>query len=134
MPDVSHVVTKVAIFDDMDNLLIIKRSMDDSWLAGHWELPGGKVDDDEDFIAAAAREVHEETGISITHKNMHIICRQLQSTEHGVPLEIYAFSSDKRWANYEYIMADIFDHIMASVVYFDLEIFELPSAIGHLDR
>ena len=67
------------------------------------------------------------------NKDMHIICRQLQSTEHGVPLEIYAFSSDKRWANYEYIMADIFDHVMASVVYFDLEIFELPSKIGRLE-
>lgn len=67
------------------------------------------------------------------NKDMHIMCRQLQSSEHGVPLEIYAFSSDKRWANYEYIMADIFDHIMASVVYFDLEIFELPSKIGRLD-
>ncbi|MDC3242668.1 mechanosensitive ion channel family protein, partial [Flavobacteriaceae bacterium] len=41
--------------------------------------------------------------------------------------EIYAFSKDKRWQNYEYIMADIFDHIIASVPYFELEIFELPS-------
>ncbi|MBO9584645.1 MAG: mechanosensitive ion channel [Flavobacterium sp.] len=64
------------------------------------------------------------------NKNMHIICRQLQSTAHGVPLEIYVFSSDKRWANYEYIMADIFDHVMASVRYFDLEIFELPSTLS----
>ncbi|RKR05399.1 miniconductance mechanosensitive channel [Flavobacterium sp. 90] len=73
----------------------------------------------------------------ITHpglnKEMHMMCRQLQSTAHGVPLEIYAFSSDKRWANYEYIMADIFDHVMASVEYFDLEIFELPSKIGHFE-
>ena len=61
------------------------------------------------------------------NKDMHMMCRQLQSTAHGVPLEIYAFSRDKRWANYEYIMADIFDHVMASVPYFDLEIFELPS-------
>ncbi|BDU26435.1 MULTISPECIES: mechanosensitive ion channel domain-containing protein [unclassified Flavobacterium] len=67
------------------------------------------------------------------NKNMHIMCRQLQSTAHGVPLEIYVFSSDKRWANYEYIMADIFDHVMASVGYFDLEIFELPSQIGKLE-
>ncbi|KAF2513845.1 mechanosensitive ion channel family protein [Flavobacterium foetidum] len=67
------------------------------------------------------------------NKDMHIMCRQLQSTAHGVPLEIYVFSSDKRWANYEYIMADIFDHVMASVRYFDLEIFELPSQIGRLD-
>lgn len=68
------------------------------------------------------------------NKDMHIICRQLQSTAHGVPLEIYVFSSDKRWANYEYIMADIFDHVMASVGYFDLEIFELPSNIAGLDK
>jgi len=67
------------------------------------------------------------------NKNMHIMCRQLQSTAHGVPLEIYVFSSDKRWANYEYIMADIFDHVMASVGYFDLEIFELPSQIGKIE-
>lgn len=67
------------------------------------------------------------------NKNMHIMCRQLQSTAHGVPLEIYVFSSDKRWANYEYIMADIFDHVMASVRYFDLEIFELPSTIGKFE-
>ncbi|WP_347053465.1 mechanosensitive ion channel family protein [Flavobacterium olei] len=67
------------------------------------------------------------------NKEMHIMCRQLQSTAHGVPLEIYVFSSDKRWANYEYIMADIFDHVMASVRYFDLEIFELPSQIVHFD-
>jgi len=64
------------------------------------------------------------------NKDMHIVCRQLQSTAHGVPLEIYVFSSDKRWANYEYIMADIFDHVMASVRYFDLEIFELPSTLS----
>jgi miniconductance mechanosensitive channel len=64
------------------------------------------------------------------NKNMHIMCRQLQSTAHGVPLEIYVFSSDKRWANYEYIMSDIFDHVMASVRYFDLEIFELPSTLN----
>lgn len=73
----------------------------------------------------------------VTHpglnKDMHMMCRQLQSTAHGIPLEIYAFSSDKRWANYEYIMADIFDHVMASVIYFDLEIFELPSTIGPLN-
>ncbi|MEO7976418.1 mechanosensitive ion channel domain-containing protein [Flavobacterium sp.] len=67
------------------------------------------------------------------NKDMHIMCRQLQSSEYGVPLEIYAFSSDKRWANYEYIMADIFDHVMASVIYFDLELFELPSKIGRLE-
>jgi miniconductance mechanosensitive channel len=62
-----------------------------------------------------------------TNKEMMIMVRQLAPTSQGIPIEIYAFSSDKRWKNYEYIMADIFDHLIAAVPYFDLEIFELPS-------
>ncbi|WP_372936384.1 mechanosensitive ion channel family protein [Seonamhaeicola sp.] len=65
---------------------------------------------------------------SAINKDMTIMVRQLAPTTQGLPIEIYAFSSDKRWVNYEYIMADIFDHVMAAVPYFDLEIFELPSS------
>jgi miniconductance mechanosensitive channel len=61
------------------------------------------------------------------NKNMILLCRQLQPTPQGIPLEIYAFSKDQRFVEYEYIMADIFDHIIASVVYFDLEIFEIAT-------
>ncbi|MBF4984200.1 mechanosensitive ion channel [Nonlabens mediterrranea] len=61
------------------------------------------------------------------NKDMMIMVRQLAPTAHGIPIEIYAFSSDKRWKNYEYIMADIFDHTIAAVPYFNLEIFEYPS-------
>lgn len=67
------------------------------------------------------------------NKDMTIMCRHLQPTEKGIPIEIYLFTSDKRWINHEYIMADIFDHIIASVAYFDLEIFELPSGKGYID-
>jgi miniconductance mechanosensitive channel len=66
------------------------------------------------------------------NQEMLLMCRQLQSTSQGVPIEIYVFSSDKRWENYEYVMSDVFDHIFASVAYFDLEIFELPSKVDHL--
>jgi miniconductance mechanosensitive channel len=61
------------------------------------------------------------------NKNMLMMVRQLDPTPQGLPVEIYAFSSDKRWKNYEYIVADIFDHLIAAVPYFDLEIFELPN-------
>lgn len=64
---------------------------------------------------------------SAINKDMMIMARQLAPTTQGIPLEIYAFSSDKRWENYEYIMSDIFDHLLAALTYFDLEIFELPS-------
>ncbi len=69
--------------------------------------------------------LHNYPGLN---KNMLMMCRQLQSNEFGIPLEIYAFSEDKTWENYEFIMADIFDHLIASVVYFDLEIYELPTS------
>lgn len=61
------------------------------------------------------------------NKDMLLLCRQLQSTAHGVPLEVYVFSHDKRFENYEYIMADIFDHIIAAAPYFGLELFETMS-------
>jgi len=64
---------------------------------------------------------------SAINKEMMIMVRQLAPTTQGLPIEIYAFSADKRWENYEYIMADIFDHLLAAVPYFDLEIFELPN-------
>ena len=61
------------------------------------------------------------------NKNMILLCRQLQPTAHGIPLEIYAFTKDQRFQEYEYVMADIFDHIIASISYFDLEIYEMPT-------
>lgn len=64
---------------------------------------------------------------SAINKEMTIMTRQLAPTAEGLPLEIYAFSSDKRWQNYEYIIADIFDHVLASVHHFDLELFEYPN-------
>ena len=62
---------------------------------------------------------------SAINKDMTIMTRQLAPTAQGLPLEIYAFSSDKRWVNYEYIMSDIFDHCLAAVRYFGLEVYEL---------
>jgi len=63
-------------------------------------------------------------------KEMTIMCRQLTPTSQGVPLEIYAFIKDKEWKNYENISSDIFDHLLASLESFNLELFELPSKIN----
>jgi miniconductance mechanosensitive channel len=70
--------------------------------------------------------LHNHPGLN---KDMILLCRQLQPTQSGIPLEIYAFSNDKKFENYEYIMSDIFDHIFASIKYFDLEICEMPNSI-----
>jgi len=56
--------------------------------------------------------------------NLTMMVRQLQPTEFGVPLQIYAFSSDKQWTNYEEIQSDIFDHIISAAPMFDLKIYQ----------
>lgn len=63
----------------------------------------------------------------IINKDLTLIVRQLAPTEHGVPLEVYTFSSDKNWANYESIQSDIFDHLFAVLKEFDLEPYQSPS-------
>ncbi|MBU2938483.1 mechanosensitive ion channel family protein [Lacinutrix sp. C3R15] len=67
---------------------------------------------------------------SAINKDMTIMTRQLAPTPQGLPLEIYAFSKDKRWENYEYIISDIFDHSLSAIPYFDLEIYELSTTIA----
>jgi len=63
------------------------------------------------------------------HQNMTFLVRQLAPTEHGLPLEIYVFTKDIRWAYYEAIQADVFDHLLAVVGAFDLTVYQQPS--GH---
>ena len=58
------------------------------------------------------------------NKDLFLMVRHLAPTPQGIPLEIFCFSRDKRWEMYEQIQADIFDHILAAVPYFNLEIFE----------
>jgi miniconductance mechanosensitive channel len=62
----------------------------------------------------------------INHK-MTTIVRQLQPGEHGLPIEIYAFTSTTRWEEYEGIQSDIFDHILAVVPEFGLKIYQNPT-------
>lgn len=61
------------------------------------------------------------------NRDMTFLIRQLSPTEHGLPIEIYVFSKDQVWANYEAIQADIFDHILAVVPEFDLRVYQNPT-------
>ncbi len=61
------------------------------------------------------------------HLGMTFLVRQLQPTEKGVPIEVYVFTNDNAWANYEAIQADIFDHIMAVLPEFELNVFQNPT-------
>ena len=61
------------------------------------------------------------------HQDMTFLIRQLPPSDKGLPLEIYVFSNDQAWANYEAIQADIFDHILAALPEFELHPFQNPT-------
>lgn len=64
----------------------------------------------------------------LINKDMTMLIRQLDPTETGLPIELYMFVSDVRWAIYEGVMSDIFDHLLAAIKHFELEVFELPAS------
>lgn len=63
------------------------------------------------------------------NQDLTILARQLSPCDGGLPIEVYAFSSDKDWGNYEALQADIFDHLFAVVSEFDLRVFQKPSGV-----
>ena len=67
----------------------------------------------------------------LTNDDLTLMCRQLEPTSQGIPIQIYTFSKDKEWTKYEALTSDIFDHLLSSVKYFDLECFELNQYISN---
>ena len=65
------------------------------------------------------------------HEDMTFLIRQLSPQSDGLPIEIYVFSNDTDWVNYESIQSDIFDHLLAILPEFELEIFQ--SLSGNLN-
>lgn len=60
-------------------------------------------------------------------EDMTLMVRQLQSTSVGLPMEIYAFTTTTVWSEYENIQADIFDHVLAILPEFNLQVHEAPT-------
>ncbi len=65
----------------------------------------------------------------LVHQDMTLLVRHLAPTENGLPIEIYVFTNDIVWANYEAIQADIFDHILAVIPEFGLRVHQTPSGL-----
>ena len=63
----------------------------------------------------------------IHHEKMTFLIRQLAPTSKGLPIEIYVFTNDINWVNYEGIQADIFDHLFAILPEFGLAAFQEAS-------
>jgi len=76
------------------------------------------------FRAYVEHYLRHHAGIN---QELTLLVRQLQPTETGLPLEIYCFTADTRWAVYEGIQSDIFDHLLAILPEFDLRVFQARS-------
>ena len=61
------------------------------------------------------------------NQEMTLLVRQLAPSENGLPIEIYAFTNDVKWAVYETVQADIFDHLFAVAPEFGIQLFQNPS-------
>ena len=61
------------------------------------------------------------------HEDMTFLVRQLSPTENGLPIQIYVFSNNTNWIDYEEIQSDLFDHLLAALNQFDLKLYQRPS-------
>lgn len=64
------------------------------------------------------------SSLPVVNQDLDLIISQLQSTEYGVPIQIYFFSRNKVWKEYERIQSDIFDHLFAMVPKFELKVYQ----------
>ena len=67
-------------------------------------------------------------------KDMTLVVRQLEPTQHGMPIQLYAFCSEKGMAEFENVQADIFDHILAILPQFELRLFQHPTGPDVIKR
>ena len=58
---------------------------------------------------------------------MTLLVRQLQPSAQGLPVELYFFSADTGWINYENIQAEVFEHVLAVLHTFGLKVFQAPA-------
>ncbi len=63
----------------------------------------------------------------LVRQDMTFLVRQLAPGANGLPIEIYVFCADQDWVRYEGVQADIMDHLLAILPYFDLRVFQSPS-------
>ena len=63
------------------------------------------------------------------NQDMLLLVRQLQPTAQGMPIELYFFSADTMWVNYEALQAEVFDHVLAIVHKFGLRVFQSPTGL-----
>lgn len=76
------------------------------------------------FRAYANAYIKQKNGV---HPDMLMMVRVMEPTAEGIPMEVYCFSSDTAWVNYESLQGDIFDHLLAILPEMNLRLYQSPS-------
>lgn len=88
-------------------------------------LDGPQITNMELFRAYIAQYLHSRPDIHT--QKMSLLVRSLAPSDHGLPIEVYAFTKTTEWAAYEAIQAEIFEHLIAATRTFDLKVYQQPS-------
>lgn len=76
------------------------------------------------FRAYAIRYLKQKKGI---HQDMLMMVRMMEPSSEGIPIEIYCFTDDTAWVNYEQVQGDIFDHFLSILPEMGLRLYQAPS-------
>lgn len=109
----SWVAGSVFVFNEFNQVLLLKRSETDMWQPGKWCLPGGKIEAGETIIEGAIRETLEETGLSIVEYNLDYVgsikknrVHFFYTTEFTGKISLSFEHDDYKWNNLAKINAD----------------------------
>ena len=92
------------VINEKEEILILKRTPDVSWMPNKWGLPGGHVEDGETPKQGAARETLEETSLKLL--DLKKLQRRGQamiyySTSYNGEVEIDIEHTDWAWVSYD---------------------------------
>jgi 8-oxo-dGTP diphosphatase len=77
----------------VNNTILVQRRFNTGYLDGEWALPSGHVIDGEDALAAASRELLEETSLIVKPDDWWFLCAMHRRTDRTI-IDLF-FTSDK---------------------------------------
>ena len=128
-PDTLEQLGKIDLIKDY---IQEKNTMLESYLDAQPEeydppLDGPNLTNAEVFRAYILRYLRSRPDIH--QEKMPLLVRALEPTDHGLPIEVYAFTKTTEWELFEAIQAEIFDHLIAAARYFELRVFQQPTGL-----